>query len=161
MESESQSIVEKYPVLSMYEQLLSVNFEEFTDFTGQIKQENTLPQKCYSCGRSFIQNGEGSYYVEGFLILKSMGFPVGHAWYVDNNGQHIDKTGFHDGYYIGKMTNAEEFNDNMNNADFENEYERHDILPYHRAQQKLQLKLQQKRRKKGQGRKIRKLCTCK
>ena len=128
------SILEKYPILSIYKSVFpDIDFNTFKDYTGQVEQYPLFPKLCYSCGRTNVTENRAKYYVEWFIILKDLPIPVGHAWYIDNEGQHIDKTGEHDAYYIGKTVPAEEFIENFKNPEFVEEYEKHDMLPYFRA----------------------------
>ena len=102
----------------------------------QQKKNKCYEKQCYSRARINTQQGKASYYVEGFLILPSMGgFEIPHAWYVDTKGKHIDESAvdFPDAIYKGFLIPADKFNENMKNSAFADKFNKYAELPYQRT----------------------------
>lgn len=79
-----------------------VSVEEFVLANGKAFGENKPlpdhvvmgePKQCFTNSSiQFMQNGGELAYVEGIAVGKSLGFPVHHAWLVDEDGNVYDPT---------------------------------------------------------------------
>lgn len=117
---------------------LQIKLKQFKN----VKKMGAMPKKCFSVARLLTEAKKAKYYVEGFYIAKEIGFPIGHAWIVDENDQAIDfairDEGEHqEDVYLGVEITQEEFNENMINPEFIRHFEKHDLFPFTRAKKQL------------------------
>jgi hypothetical protein len=135
----------------IFQQIMDMMKIDYTTIqeVKNVKQSAIFPQKCFSTARSFVESGNATHYVEGFLMPDGLPIPIGHAWFINSNGEHVDMTHIDkDDIYFGFVIPASEFRKNMENPDFVKSYERHDMLPYLRAVNEFKNKSGGKKKKK-------------